>query len=189
MGDDGNDRNDNDLTDTAFLEGRLADLERRVRELEGTPGTAKDRDASEPRDDEAAPETFWALNGLIDQMGPEGGVTYTGQVTPPGQDSPVSWQMGLTASALEDMDFSDAADTLSAVGSGIRLSLLQAIYDGKSTVAELSADDRFGTSGQIYHHINALAGAGWLEKSKRGHWRLRATRIIPLLTLVLIGTH
>lgn len=134
-------------------------------------------------------DTFWALHGLVDRLGEDGGVAYTGYTTPPGADGPVAWQMGLTTAGLGDIDFAEAAGSLAALGHPVRLQLLQAIYEGTSTVAELGRDERFGTSGQIYHHVHALAGAGWLENARRGHWRVPASRVIPLLTLVLIGTH
>jgi len=134
-------------------------------------------------------ETFWALHGLVDHLGEEGGVTYTGYTTPPGGNGPVAWQMGLSSAGLAQIDFAEAAGSLAALGHPVRLQLLQAIYEGTSTVAELGKDERFGTSGQIYHHVHALAGAGWLESARRGHWRVPAQRVVPLLTLVLIGTH
>ncbi|WP_339391412.1 MULTISPECIES: ArsR/SmtB family transcription factor [Brevibacterium] len=149
-------------------------------------------DASSPDDTSSSPasdDVFWALNGLVDRLGPEGGVTYTGHITPPGAESPVSWQMGLSAEALSEIDFAAAAGALAAFSHPVRLALLQAIYEGTTTVAELSADDRFGTTGQVYHHLKALASAGWLENIPRGHWRVPAQKVIPLLTLILIGTH
>ena len=96
--------------------------------------------------------------------------------------------MGLTAEAFADIDFAEAAPALTAFSHPVRLALLQAVYEGTTTVAELSADDRFGTTGQIYHHLKALASAGWLENIPRGHWRVPAQKVIPLLTLILIGT-
>lgn len=174
-------------------ERRLAELERKVASLEdasAAPTTAPDPAPTPDRPTAPADdETFWALNGLIDHAGLEGGVVYTGHTTPPGAESPISWQMGLASAAIEDLNFAEAAPALAALGHPVRLELLQAIYEGTTTVAALSDDDRFGTTGQIYHHIHALAGAGWLENSRRGHWRVPAQKIIPLLTLILIGTH
>ena len=199
---------------TVRLANRLADLEAKVADLESrssdsSPTPASDSDsgetdavgsestsstasepASRPRfsggtDD----DTFWVLNGLVDRFGPDGGVVYAGHVTPPGAQGPVAWQMGLTGKVFDDLNFAEAASSLAALGHPVRLELLRAIYDGVSTVAELSTDDRFGTTGQIYHHVHALAGAGWLENSQRGHWRIPAAKVIPLLTLMLIGTH
>lgn len=168
------------------LARRVSELEARVTELE-LPDSGNGHAPSGGELDDS--DTFWALNGLVQRSGPDGGVTYAGHVTPPGSDSPVSWRVGLGTPALEEIDFSDAAETLSAVGHPVRLALLQAIYEGNTTAAQLSADERFGTTGQIYHHIHALAGAGWLENTRRGHWRLPDRKVIPLLTLVLIGTH
>lgn len=183
----------NESCDT--VEARLAELERKVASWEKAAvapapspeaGSAPARSRG-PRT--ADDETFWALNGLIDHAGDEGGVVYTGHMTPPGAKSPVSWQMGLTSAGLEDLNFAEAAPALAALGHPVRLELLQAIYEGTTTVAQLGEDNRFGTTGQIYHHIHALAGAGWLESSRRGHWQVPGQKIIPLLTLILIGTH
>ena len=194
------------------LEQRLADLEHKVAALESgsqstsaTSSPASATPSSSPEAESAAPtdtpspastasptagdDTFWALNGLIDHAGNEGGVVYTGHTTPPGASAPVSWQMGLPSAALEDLTFAEAAPALAALGHPVRLELLQAVYEGTTTVAQLGEDERFGTTGQIYHHIHALAGAGWLENSRRGHWRVPAQKVIPLLTLILIGTH
>lgn len=186
---------------TESLANRLTELERKVADLESrssetdadgseNTGSKASEPASRPRfsggtDD----DTFWVLNGLVDRFGPDGGVVYAGHVTPPGAQGPVAWQMGLTGEVFDDLNFAEAASSLAALGHPVRLELLRAIYDGVSTVAELSTDDRFGTTGQIYHHVHALAGAGWLENSQRGHWRIPAAKVIPLLTLMLIGTH
>lgn len=199
MSDSSNDtRAEVDPTPPGDLETRLARLERRVAQLEpkglgaSGPGTAESDAAGSgetPLSPESAEDPFWALHGLIDHLGESGGVTYTGHTTPPGAEAPVSWQVGLTSEGLQELDFAAAAPALAALGHPVRLELLQSIYEGTTTVAELGRDERFGTTGQIYHHVHALAGAGWLENSRRGHWRVPAQRIIPLLTLVLIGTH
>ncbi|WP_231443695.1 winged helix-turn-helix domain-containing protein [Brevibacterium zhoupengii] len=177
------------------FEGRLAGLERKVASLENAVHTtapitkAESTLAPKRTNPTADDDAFWALNGLIDRAGDEGGVVYTGHTTPPGGELPVSWQMGLPSAAINDLNFAEAAPALAALGHPVRLELLQAIYEGTSTVAQLGEDERFGTTGQIYHHIHALAGAGWLENSRRGHWRVPSQKVIPLLTLFLIGTH
>lgn len=170
------------------IETRLAELERKVASLEDA-AVAPASPAAAGSATSAEDDTFWALNGLLDHAGDEGGVVYTGHTTPPGAEAPVSWQMGLPSAAINDLNFAEAAPALAALGHPVRLELLQAIYEGTTTVAQLGDDDRFGTTGQIYHHIHALAGAGWLENSRRGHWRVPDQKIIPLLTLILIGTH
>lgn len=180
------------MESTPSADDRLSALEQRVAELEAAAASIA---PPRPAAGEAATalpgdtETFWALHGLVDRLGEDGGVTYTGYTTPPGGSGPVAWQMGLSSAGLAQIDFAEAAGSLAALGHPVRLQLLQAIYEGTSTVAELGKDERFGTSGQIYHHVHALAGAGWLESARRGHWRVPAQRVVPLLTLVLIGTH
>ncbi|WP_181275161.1 ArsR/SmtB family transcription factor [Brevibacterium oceani] len=164
---------------------RLAELERRVAELEADATGTADTTGSTALPGDA--DTFWALHGLVNHLGE--GVTYAGHTTPPCAESPVSWQMGMSSEGLHGIDFAEAAGPLAALGHPVRLQLLQSIYEGTTTVAELGKDERFGTTGQIYHHVHALASAGWLENARRGHWRVPAQRIIPLLTLVLIGTH
>jgi len=197
------------MESTHSAEDRLSALERRVAELEAAatstepteakaaatskaPGASSATERSSAAADSAPAlpgdkDTFWALHGLVDHLGD--GVTYTGYTTPPGGEAPVAWQVGMSGQGLQEIDFAEAAGCLAALGHPVRLQLLQAIYEGTTTVAELGRDERFGTSGQIYHHVHALAGAGWLESARRGHWRVPATRIVPLLTLVLIGTH
>lgn len=45
------------------------------------------------------------------------------------------------------------------------------------------------TSGQIYHHLKALASAGWLVSGKRGTHEVPPSRIVPLLAfLIAAGT-
>src|SRR5699024_8948767 len=96
-------------------------------------------------------DTFWALHGLVDcfgagrglggRCGGGGGVTYTGYTTRPGAEGRVAWQMGLTSEGLNEIDFAEAAGCLAALGHPVRLQLLQAIYEGTTTVAELSKDE------------------------------------------------
>lgn len=112
-------------------------------------------DASSPDDTSSSPasdDVFWALNGLVDRLGPEGGVTYTGHITPPGAESPVSWQMGLSAEALSEIDFAAAAGALAAFSHPVRLALLQAIYEGRPpspSSAPMTASARRGRSTTI----------------------------------------
>ncbi|WP_051715621.1 hypothetical protein [Streptomyces bikiniensis] len=38
-----------------------------------------------------------------------------------------------------------------------------------------------GTTGQIYHHLRQLTGAGRLHTSGRGRYEVPAARVVPLL--------
>ncbi|GGY30337.1 ArsR/SmtB family transcription factor [Streptomyces djakartensis] len=156
------------------LEQRVADLERRVAELDGAQRGA-------PRLDEG---DFWALNGLKEKLSEldaaDGGVLYTGSVTLPTGEA-YSWQMGaLTEGLLED-DWATAAESFAALGHAVRLRLLREILGGRRTAAELAGLDEVGTTGQVYHHLRQLTGAGWLQTTGRGRYAVPPARVVPLL--------
>ncbi|MFY1689625.1 ArsR/SmtB family transcription factor [Plantactinospora sp. WMMB782] len=186
------------------LEERVADLERRLAALERRWA---DESAARP---EAPPAEgdFWALDGLkarLAGLGAErGGVLYTGSVRLPTNER-YDWQYGLPTEALlgraegengegretgangEDADWSDASEPLAALGHPVRLRLLREILGGRRTVAELTALDGLGTTGQTYHHLRQLAAAGWLHSTARGRYEVPAGRVVPLLVAVAIA--
>ncbi|MEU3890602.1 helix-turn-helix domain-containing protein [Streptomyces sp. NPDC029041] len=156
------------------LEQRVADLERRLADLEGTrrPG---------PRIDEG---DFWALHGLKEQLSEagaaDGGVLYTGSVgLPTGEE--YAWQMTVPTEELLDDDWTTAAEPFAALGHPVRLRLLREILGGRRTAAELADLDETGTTGQIYHHLRQLTATGWLHTSGRGRYEVPPERVVPLL--------
>ncbi|MFJ4971904.1 ArsR/SmtB family transcription factor [Streptomyces sp. NPDC088755] len=174
------------------LEQRVAELERRLTALE-----RQDRESPRLGDGD-----FWALSGLKQQLAglgeaaADGGVLFTGAVRLPTGES-YEWQYGaLTAGLLgaegaeggdgEDRpdDASATADALAALGHPVRLRLLREILGGRRTAAELAALDAVGTTGQIYHHLRQLTGAGWLHTAGRGRYEVPAARVVPLLVVL-----
>ncbi|MGW5880395.1 ArsR/SmtB family transcription factor [Nocardiopsis terrae] len=156
---------------------RLADLEARVAELE-----QRDRVREDRRADSDYAERFFALEALRERAPEEGAVVFAGVV--PGEGRPVEWQSGIPVDRLEGLDWSQLAGSLDALGNPVRLSLLHAVWSGVGTVAELKERAEFGTSGQIYHHVNLLAAAGWLTTRRRGHYVIPPERLIPLLVIL-----
>ncbi|RPK61779.1 Helix-turn-helix domain protein [Streptomyces sp. ADI96-02] len=161
------------------LEERVAALERRLAELE--------------RKDHAAPRLgdgdFWALEGLKEQLAglgedaADGGVLYTGSVRlPTGEE--YGWQYGALTGSLIGGDWADAAEPFAALGHPVRLRLLREILGGLRTTAELAALDEVGTTGQIYHHLRQLTGAGWLQAAGRGRYEVPPARVVPLLVVL-----
>ncbi|GAA4382906.1 winged helix-turn-helix domain-containing protein [Brevibacterium sp. NPDC049920] len=147
-----------------------------------TSGSARGSTGAQPTAGGVDP--FWALNGLKDTLGDLGGVVFAGYLRKP-DGRRADWQYGRTAAHIEAADFADSAAALAALASPVRLALIQAVYDGAHSVADLVESGDFGTTGQIYHHVNQLAAAGWLESPRRGRWTVPVERIIPLLTIIL----
>ncbi|MFJ7187592.1 ArsR/SmtB family transcription factor [Streptomyces bacillaris] len=174
------------------LEQRVAELERRLTALErqdrGSGGSPRLGDGD-----------FWALDGLKQQLaaageaGADGGVLFTGAVRLPTGEQ-YEWQYGAFTGALLDGEGEDgedpsdggsaAADALAALGHPVRLRLLREILGGRRTAAELAALDAVGTTGQIYHHLRQLTGAGWLHTTGRGRYEVPAARVVPLLVVL-----
>ncbi|MET8468936.1 helix-turn-helix domain-containing protein [Streptomyces sp. NPDC006422] len=161
------------------LEERVAELERRMAELEsGGP---------------AAPPVgegdFWALDALKERhpvtRDADGAVMFTGAVRVP-TGHRYEWQYGQLTEALfdDDCDWQQAAESFAALGNPVRLRLLREILGGVRTAAELAALADIGTTGQIYHHLRQLTGAGWLHTPDRGRYEVPAGRVVPLLVLL-----
>ncbi|TDT28477.1 helix-turn-helix protein [Streptomyces sp. BK208] len=158
----------------------MADLERRLAALE-----AADRPAPAPGEGD-----LWALEGLKKQLAESeaaaGGVLFTGSVRLPTGER-YAWQHGALTEGLLDADWAESAEVFSALGHPVRLRLLREVLGGRRTVAELAELDGMGTTGQIYHHLRQLTGAGWLHTTGRGRHEVPAGRVVPLLVALSIA--
>lgn len=156
------------------LEQRVADLERRLAALENAQRTA-------PRLGEG---DFWALQGFKEQLAElkaaDGGVLFTGAVRLPTGEQ-YEWQHGTLTGGLLDDDWTESAESFAALGHPVRLRLLREVVGGRRTAAELAELDEVGTTGQIYHHLRQLTGAGWLHTTGRGRYEVPPGRVVPLL--------
>ncbi|MFE5614969.1 ArsR/SmtB family transcription factor [Streptomyces sp. NPDC056470] len=161
------------------LEERVAELERRMAALEGTERPVP----------EAVDAAFWALEGLKAQLaeagpqGEDGGVLFTGSVRLPTRER-YEWQFGALTERLLDEDWADTTDSFAALGHPVRLRLLREILGGRRTAAELAELEETGTTGQIYHHLRQLTGAGWLHTTGRGRYEVPGARVVPLLVVL-----
>lgn len=176
------------------LEERVSELERRIEALVGDRAVGTRPTGVD----------FWALEELKQQFSgagiADGGVLYTGAVRLPTGER-YEWQYGALTDQLLDAgipgdggesgeggeagtDWSDAAETFAALGHPVRLRLLREILGGRRTAAELAALDETGTTGQIYHHLRQLTGAGWLHTTGRGRYEVPGTRVVPLLVVL-----
>lgn len=176
---------------------RLERLERRVARLEAHHDAPAGGDASagaladhpgvgEPTE-AATEDRFWALAGLRERTGPDGGVVFAGWVELPGGEH-VEWQWGRPTEPLLADDWPGGAEALSALGHPVRLLLLREVLRGARSAADLAEHEDLGTSGQVYHHLRQLVAAGWLRQQARGSYVVPAERVVPLLVIVAAAT-
>ena len=126
---------------------------------------------------------MWALNGL-ESRAPDGGVLYMGSVQTPAGNV-VRWQYARPGADLFAEDWSEQADVLAALGHPVRLRIMHAVLHGVSSAAGLLEEVDAGTSGQVYHHLKELTATGWLSSPKRGVFDVPASRVVPLLAILL----
>ena len=160
------------------LEERVAALEQAVAALQAPSSGA-------PPDDGAHDPQFWLLNELqqrhVDHAIVFGGTADVGR-------GDVAWQWGAPSDRVLEQDWEPAAAILDALSHPVRLRLLQHVLNGRTTTAELAADQSLGTTGQLHHHLRALVAAGWLTSTGRGSWSVPGPRVVPLLVVVLAAT-
>jgi hypothetical protein len=87
--------------------------------------------------------------------------------------------------AILELDWTAWAGPLAALGNPVRLTLLQQILRGNSTVNALSEVQGLGTSGQIYHHLRQLTAEGWLHSPSRGIFAVPPSRVVALLAILV----
>lgn len=141
--------------------------------------------AATPGEGRAAPDRFWALEGLRARAeeGP-GQVLMVGTVTLP-TGVPYEWQLGAEVGDLLDTPWDELAPAVDALAHPVRLRLVREVVHGRRTTAELAALEGLGTSGQLHHHLRQLVAAGWLRSAERGSYEVPAARVVPLLVLLL----
>lgn len=170
-----------DASSDHTTEARLDELTRRLAALESQfEQSSSDATSTDETTPTVSPD-FFALEGVQRTM-PDGGVLYAGAVTVAA--GPVEWQIGLTTEQVMGTDWSAVAPALAALGSPVRISLMQAILAGATTVNELHALEGIGTTGQLYHHLGQLTAAGWLRTQGRGNYAIPADRVVPLMVII-----
>lgn len=153
------------MADPNSWQSAVADLDRRLQRLERTPPPV-------------AAVDLWAVEALHDRLGADGALIA-------GSSHGAQWQVALTDEAMSAQDWSERAGTLAALANPVRLHLLQLLHSGVTTAAELADDPQIGTTGQLHHHLRALAAGGWLHTVGRGRYEIPPARVVPLLCLLL----
>lgn len=125
---------------------------------------------------------FWALDYLRQAGEPGGEVVFAGQAEV--ASGTWGWQWGLRVAPLLKAPWAAVAESLAALAHPLRLELLRAVLNGKSSSQELQHLADVGTTGQLYHHLKELQSAGWLKVGKRGSYAIPPERVIPLLVIL-----
>lgn len=160
---------------------RLSALEREVEELRARPTSRS------PLSVGVEAGSLLVLHGS-DAKTTAGVVLYAGTVHLP-DGRAYHWQYGESTVDVFARDWSELSGHLTALGSPVRLHILQAVLRGVTTANALVEDLAAGTSGQVYHHLKELTAAGWLISPRRGTFDISPARIVPLLAiLVAAGT-
>ncbi|SDO02261.1 Helix-turn-helix domain-containing protein [Paenibacillus sp. yr247] len=113
-----------------------------------------------------------------------GGVYYSGQYQ--NELSHYRWEPQERAvGQLLDLDGDRTAKILAALGHKQRLDILRSVLQEPHTGPELVGRLNMGTTGQLYHHMKALAGADLLVQEERGEkYTIPGHRALPLLLLL-----
>ncbi|WP_338888087.1 ArsR/SmtB family transcription factor [Rhodococcus sovatensis] len=142
------------------FEARLAELEARVAELEH--GGSDVPAGADP---------------------PTGGaVAYQGDVHLHGD---VTWSIGYSPDAVLELSVARTSGVLAALGHPVRLQIVRRLLRGPANAADLQDVVGLGSTGQVYHHLKALASANVVEQHGRGDYRINAKKVVPLLVSML----
>ena len=163
------------------LQTRLESLEARVHQLEN------------PHQDDANPPER-ADTALLERLGRR---TAEGYISPTSRgavlyavnyfskNGDLVWQTEQPAPQLTAAEPESLSILFSALGNPARLSIVQHILEhGPSERATLQELINTDSSGQLYHHLNALMDANILELYKRGVYAVTSVNVVRLLALL-----
>ncbi|MDW5324791.1 helix-turn-helix domain-containing protein [Plantactinospora sp. KLBMP9567] len=163
---------------------RLDELERRIARLESRAesGAAPERPA---RGANQLTGVLHAWRRDAEEQSLPGTVGYAGYVA--GRE--LLWARQMPLAELLSADWGPAAGILESLGSLPRLALLRALLrEGCRTNVDLQealgANQGDATSGQLYHHLRELQGAGLITQRRRGEYDLAPQAVIPILTIL-----
>jgi len=160
------------------LEHTVAALVQRMDRLEARLDSPAAVDPAEP---------LWAVQELRRRRDDAAGRIVFAGVVGAGEGGEYIWQQEHRTAALAAEDWGEIAPVLAALGHPIRLALLRAVHQGIRTIKELVDLPGVGTSGQVYHHLRDLQGAGWVRQERRNHYSIPPDRVVPLLVVLAAG--
>lgn len=130
------------------------------------------------------------LSSLMDRIqceceadGSTGRVVYTGVFASGGRQS--NWiGMYNTDNLLKLIEDRTAEKVLNCIGSGDKLNILLALLRKPMTVAQIVSEGGFNSTGQVYHHLNALIAADLVEENSKGIYVIIPHRVQGVIMLL-----
>lgn len=103
------------------------------------------------------------IQGECEADGSTGRVVYTGVFASGGRQSNWIGQYN-TDDLLKLIENRTAEKVLNCIGSGDKLNILLALLRKPMTVAQIVSEGGFNSTGQVYHHLNALIAADLVKE-------------------------
>jgi ArsR family transcriptional regulator len=178
---------DNDEERLLALERDIASLQERVVALEVARNlTSLSQSPSLPSADFGTLHLMQSRQGSpYEQDGKSGAVIYAGAAHITGREyswqveRPVPWLLQLLGSEPEIL-----SQVFAALGSPLRLILLQELLLGPRTNQQLQEALGVSSAGQLYHHLKELLTVGLIEQKSRNLYVLPVRNVIPFLVLL-----
>ena len=165
------------------LRERLGAVEARVKRLEQTLPDTPDLDDPGEVDHALLNRLSRRNTDEYRTEGTKGAVTYAGAYRSPNGD--FIWHSERPTPLLLRASADALSSTLAALAHSARLKIVQHLLEhGPSERAALQALIGTASSGQLYHHLNTLLGAGIIVLLKRGVYSIPAENLIKLLALL-----
>lgn len=161
------------------LQAQVAEIKQLIEQLSTNPPNVRTVSQSSPLPLHSQPPL---LATGVEEV--RGSVHYSGQLA--SNERSVRWEP--QERQLQDVlqtNSEKAAKVLAALGHEMRLDILMEIMKEPLTGIELVERLNMGTTGQLYHHLKALAGADLLTQEERGgRYVISNGRTLPLVLLL-----
>ena len=128
-----------------------------------------------------SPEIKAILGELEDKCGTDGNtgrITYVGVFASGGRQSTWVSNGRNTDNLLRLIETGIAEKVLKCIGNNDRLNILLALLRKPMTVAELVAEGRYNSTGQVYHHLKPLITADLVTEDKQSDVNIKGKYIV-----------
>ena len=126
------------------------------------------------------------IQGECEADGSTGKVVYTGCFASGGRESVWTGQYS-NDNLLKLIEDRSAEKVLNCIGSGDKLNIMLALLRKPMTVAQIVSEGGFNSTGQVYHHLNALIAADLVledPNSNKGTYIIAPYRVQGIIMLL-----